>query len=55
MLFPLQVKILTKGHNSAVNLRKSTHNNPNLDLVMLNAYAKFDHIASICSEDIERK
>ena len=28
------------------------HNNPNLDLVKVNASAKFDQIPSICPEDI---
>ena len=31
------------------------HNNPNLDLVSINAYAKFGQIPSICSQNIERK
>ena len=30
-------------------------NNPNLDVVNINAYAKFGQIPSICSQDIERK
>ena len=30
-------------------------NNPNLDLVSINAYAKFGQNPSICSQDIERK
>ena len=30
-------------------------NNPNLDLASINAYAKFCHIQSIRSQDIERK
>ena len=30
-------------------------NNPNIDLDEVNAYAKFDEILSIHSEDIERK
>ena len=30
-------------------------NNPNLDVVKVNAYAKFDQIPSISSQDIERK
>ena len=29
--------------------------NPNLDLVNINAYTKFGKIPSICSQDIERK
>ena len=50
-------KILTsiKGHNSATNLRKMINNNPNLDIVNMNAYTKFGEILSICSQDIERK
>ena len=30
-------------------------NNPNWDLVNLNAYIKFGEILSICSQDMERK
>ena len=30
-------------------------NNPNLDLVNMNAYIKFGEILSICSQDIEQK
>ena len=30
-------------------------NNPNLDLVNMNAYTKFGEILSICSPDIEWK
>ena len=30
-------------------------NNPNLDLVNMNAYIKFGEIVSFCSQDIERK
>ena len=30
-------------------------NNPNLDLVNMNAYLKFGEILSICPQDIERK
>ena len=29
--------------------------NPNVDLVNINAYIKFGEILSICSQDIERK
>ena len=32
-----------------------TGNNPNLDLVDINAFTKFGKILSICSQDIERK
>ena len=31
------------------------HNNPNLDLVNINASAKFGQIPSFCSQDIEWK
>ena len=36
-------EILTsiKGNNSVINLQKLMCNNPNLDLVNINAYAKF--------------
>ena len=47
-----EILTITKGHKCVVNLRKLTHN---LDLVKVNAYAKFDKIPSICSLDIERK
>ena len=30
-------------------------NNPNLNLVNMNAYMKFGEILSICSQDIEQK
>ena len=50
-------KILTsiKAHNSAMNLRKMTANNLNLDFVNIKAYIKFGQILCICSEDTERK
>ena len=32
-----------------------TGNNPNIDLVNINASTKFGEILSICSQDIERK
>ena len=32
---------ITKGHIFVVNSRKWTRNNPNLELVKVNAYAKF--------------
>ena len=37
------------------NLWKLTHNNLNLELVKVNAYAKFDQIPSIRLQDIEQK
>ena len=42
-----KILTITKGHNCVVNLQKLTHNNPNLDLVKVNAYAKFDQIPLI--------
>ena len=44
-----------KGHNSVISLRKLTRNNSNLDLVNINAYAKFGQSPSICFQDFERK
>ena len=50
-------EILTsiKGHNSLINFRKLTRNNPNLDVININAYTKFGEIPSIRSKAIERK
>ena len=50
-------EILTsiKGQNYVRNSQKLTSNDPNLDLVNINAYAKFGQIPSICSQDIEQK
>ena len=50
-------EILTsvKGHNSVTNVPKMMHNNPNVDLVNINAYIEFGEILSICSQDIEQK
>ena len=45
-------EILTKGHNSVTNLWKMMCNNPNLDLVDMNAYLKFDEFLSICFQAI---
>ena len=52
-----EILTITKGHNSVVNLRKWTGscNNPSLNVVKVNAYAKFDQIPSIRTQDIERK
>ena len=46
---------ISKGHNSVVNLQKWTRNNPNLEHVNVNSYAKFDRIVLIGSQDIEQK
>ena len=52
-----EILTLIKGHtgNSVKNLPKLTSNNPNLDLVNINAYAKFSEIPSIHSQVIEWK
>ena len=50
-----EILTITKGHNSFVKWRKWTRNNFNLDLVKVNAYAKFDQIPSIRSQDIYKK
>ena len=44
-----------KGHSSVTNLRKMTGNNPNLDLVKINTYTKFNQNLSISSKDVELK
>ena len=50
-----KIQTLIKGHNSVKNLRKLMCNNPNIDLVNINAKAKFGQIPSIYSQYIERK
>ena len=40
------------NHNSGTNVRKMMCNNPNLDLVNLNAYIKFDENLTTYSQDI---
>ena len=50
-----KILISIKGCNSVTNLRKMMQNNPNIDLVNINAYTKFGKIQSICSQDIEQK
>ena len=50
-----EILILIRGHNSVIDLLNLTRNNPNLDLVNINVYAKFGHIPSIGSQDIEQK
>ena len=49
-------KILTsiKGHNYVINRGKLMCNNPNQDLVDINAYAKFGQNSSAGSHDIVR-
>ena len=43
------------GHNAITNVRKITYSNHNLDLVIIDAYAKLGNILSICSQDNEQK
>ena len=60
-LFVLKIlsgnKILAyiKGHNSGTSVRKMLSNNPNVDLVNINAYIKFGEVLLICCQAIERK
>ena len=51
------IEILTsiKGHNSGTKVPKKMCNNPNIDLVTMNAYIKFGEILSFCSQDIEQQ
>ena len=44
-----------KGHNSVENEQKILFNHPNLHLVNINAYTKFDQNLQINSQDIEHK
>ena len=50
-------EILTsiRGHNSVKKERKKLFNYPNLHLVNINAYTKFDRNPQINSQDIEHK
>ena len=50
-------EILTsiKGRNSVKILRKTTGNNPKLDIVNFDVHTKFGLILSICSQAIEQK
>ena len=50
-------EILTafKGCNSVMNRQKWTLNNSKLDVININAYAKFGQNPFIHSQDIERK
>ena len=50
-----EIKAYIKGHNSGTNVPKMMCNNPNEDLVNINAYIKFVKLMTICSQDIERK
>ena len=50
-----EILVQIKDHNSGTNVQKMTCNNPQLDLVNMNAYIKFGENMSISSQDIERK
>ena len=50
-----EILILIKGRNSVVNLRNLPLDNPNVDIIYVNVYTKFNLILSIGSQDIERK
>ena len=50
-----QILTSIKGHNSVVNLRKTTIYNTDVDLVNNNVFTKFGVILSIRSQDIEQK
>ena len=47
-----EIKAYIKGHNSGTNVPKMMCNNPNVDLVNVNAYIKFVKLITICSKDI---
>ena len=48
-----EISISIKGHNSVENERKILFNHPNIHLVNINAYTKFDRNPKINSQDIE--
>ena len=51
-----EISTSTKGHNSVENERKKKlFNHPNLHLVNMNAYTKFERNPQINSQDIEHK
>ena len=51
-----EILTTTKGHNQVVNFQKRLmHNNPNIELVNTNAYAKSGLIPSIRSQNFEWK
>ena len=52
--YPLDLKIL-RDITLVQNVQIMTCNNPNLDLININAYMIFGENLSICSKDIERK
>ena len=50
-----EISTSINGNNSVENERKILFNHPNLHLVNINAYAKFDGNPEINSQDIEHK
>ena len=50
-----EISTSIKSHNSVENERKILFNHPNLHLVNINAYAKFERNSQIDSQDIEHK
>ena len=50
-----EISASVKGHNSVENEQKILFNHPNLHLVNINAYTKFDPNPQINSQDIEHK
>ena len=50
-----KILTITKVYGCVVNMRRLTRNGPNLGLVKVIAYAKFDQIPLILSQDIEWK
>ena len=50
-----KISISIKGHNSVENEQKILFNHPNLHLVNINAYTKFDRNPEINLQDIEHK
>ena len=50
-----EISISIKGHNYVENEQKLLFNYPNLHLVNINAYTKFDRNPQVNSQDIEHK
>ena len=50
-----EISTSIKEHNSVENERKILFNHPNLHLVSVNTYTKFDRNPQINSQDIEHK
>ena len=48
-------EIWRKSMANGTNMQKMMCNNPNVDLVNMNAYIKFGEILSVCSQNIEWK